>query len=328
MSKSILVTGGTGFLGSALVRRLVRDGHRVRVLDNNSRGVVRRLADILDDCDYVQADIRNPTAVANAIDGVDCVCHLAHVNGTRFFYEEPELVLDVGVKGIINVIDGCLEHDVGDLVVASSSEVYQTPPVVPTDETAPLSVPDITNPRYSYGGSKILSELMTMNFGRKHFERAVIFRPHNVYGPDMGGEHVLPEFILRMRALKDHPHDPLKFPIQGTGQDTRAFVFIDDFIDGLMLIIEKGEHLGIYHVGTSEEITIRDVAVEVGRYFDRDIEVVPGPPALGGTARRCPDISKLKSLGFAPRVSFKQGIPIIAKWYDENAAIFGNGAAE
>jgi len=326
MGKSILVTGGSGFLGSALTRRLIRDGHRVRVLDNNSRGAMRRIEDVIDDCEFIQADVREPAAVADAIEGMDCVCHLAYVNGTRFFYEKPELVLDVGIKGMRDVIDGCLKHNVGDLVVASSSEVYQTPPSVPTDESVPLSIPDITNPRYSYGGGKILSELMTMNYGRKHFERAVIFRPHNVYGPDMGGEHVLPEFALRMRKLKDHPDERVKFPIQGTGQDTRAFIFVDDFIDGLSLVIDKGEHLGIYHIGTTEEIAISDAAIEVGRYFNREIEVVPGPPAPGGTPRRCPDISKLTALGYSSKVPFKQGVPLIAKWYDENADMFAGGS--
>jgi len=322
MGKTILVTGGSGFLGSALVRRLVRDGHRVRVMDNNSRGDLRRLAEVIDDCEFIQADIREPQPVADAIQGVDCVCHLAYVNGTRFFYEKPDLVLDVGVKGMVNVIDGCMKHGVGDLVVASSSEVYQTPPTVPTDESAPLSIPDITNPRYSYGGGKILSELMTMNFGRAHFERAVIFRPHNVYGPDMGGEHVLPEFILRMKKLKGSVEGRVPFPIQGTGQETRAFIYVDDFIDGLNTVIEKGEHLGIYHIGTDEEITIADAATEVGNYFGREIEVRPGKLQAGGTLRRCPDISKLRSLGFAPKTSFKDGVPLIARWYDENSGLF------
>ena len=86
------------------------------------------------------------------------------------------------------------------LVLASSSEVYQTPPQVPTDESAPLVVPDPLNPRYSYGGGKIISELMAINYGRKYFERVLIFRPHNVYGPDMGFEHVIPQFALRLKT--------------------------------------------------------------------------------------------------------------------------------
>src|SRR5215218_821288 len=139
------------------------------------------------------------TTIHAAVRGIDEVHHLAFVNGTEFFYSAPELVLDVGVKGMINVIDACRAAGVGRLVLASSSEVYQTPPRVPTDETVPLVVPDPANPRYSYGGGKIISELMAINYGRRHFDRVLIFRPHNVYGPDMGFEHVIPQFVLRLK---------------------------------------------------------------------------------------------------------------------------------
>jgi len=229
----------------------------------------------------------------------------------------PELVLEVAVKGMINVIDGCIKENVKELILASSSEVYQTAEKVPTDESVKLSVPDPLNPRYSYGGGKIICELLAINYGRKHFDRTVIFRPHNVYGPDMGWEHVIPQFVLRMKELSKQNNT--KFPIQGTGKETRAFCFIDDFIDGLMLVMEKGENLGIYHIGTMEEITIQKVAEEVGKYFEKKIEVIPGEEAKGGTKRRCPDISKLKKFGYEPKVSFDEGLKIIAKWYDENS---------
>ncbi len=176
----ILVTGGSGFIGSALVKALVRDGHAVRVLDDNSRGAPRRLADVAKDVEFIGGDVRDAAAVAGAVRGVDEVHHLAFVNGTEFFYSQPDLVLDVGVKGMVNVIDACRAANVRNLVLASSSEVYQSPPQVPTDESAPLIVPDPTNPRYSYGGGKIISELMALNYGRKHFDRVLIFRPHNV----------------------------------------------------------------------------------------------------------------------------------------------------
>ena len=130
-AKSYLVTGGTGFIGSALVRRLVKEGYQVRVLDNQSRGSAARLADITDELEFVSGDIRDPETVQQAAKGVDSVFHLAFVNGTEFFYSKPELVLDVGVKGMVNVLDACLKHDIGELVLASSSEVYQTPPTVP-----------------------------------------------------------------------------------------------------------------------------------------------------------------------------------------------------
>ncbi len=321
VARKYLVTGGTGFLGSALVKGLLHSGYRVRSLDNNSRGSLERLGQYAADVEIVEGDIRDLETVSRAVQGVDCVCHLAYVNGTRFFYEKPGLVLEVGVKGIMNVLDACLKADVGDLVVASSSEVYQTPPTVPTSEDVPLVVPDPLNPRYSYGGGKIISELLALNYGRTLFQRTVIFRPHNVYGPNMGWEHVVPEFVLRMRAMaQQQPSGLIRFPIQGSGQETRSFVYIDDFTDGLLRVIEQGKNLNIYNIGTREELTIAEVAHHIGRYLGREVEVAPGKLQPGSTVRRCPDITKIQALGYSPRYTFAEGLVPTALWYEENAS--------
>ncbi|MFC1606533.1 NAD-dependent epimerase/dehydratase family protein [Candidatus Latescibacterota bacterium] len=319
-NRKVLVTGGTGFIGSALVKRLVKDGVDVRVLDNDLRGAASRLDDVSDSIDLVQADIRDASAVSAACSGMEAVIHLAYLNGTEYFYSKPDLVLDIGVKGMVNVIDGCRNEGIKELFLASTSEVYQTPRTIPTDESAELSVPDPLNPRYSYGGGKIISELMTINYGRKYFDRAVIFRPHNVYGPNMGWEHVIPQFSLRMKKVAEKSSGKsVEFLIQGSGKETRSFVYIDDFIDGVMLLLDKGEHLGIYHIGTMDEITIAQAAVEVGRYFGKDVTVIPGELLKGGTLRRCPDITKMKDIGYSPKISFQDGFARTVKWYDEHS---------
>jgi nucleoside-diphosphate-sugar epimerase len=324
-SRRVLVTGGSGFIGAALARRLLHDGCSVRVLDDNSRGAPRRLADIADAVDMRIGDIRDAKAVAEAVRGVDEVHHLAFVNGTGLFYSHPELVLDVGVKGIVNVIDACRQHGVGTLVLASSSEVYQTPPRIPTDETVPLIVPDPHNPRFSYGGGKIISELMAINFGRKYFERVLIFRPHNIYGPDMGWEHVIPQFALRLhRAIGRFPSGPLPFPLQGNGAETRSFCHISDLVEGVMVMRAHGAHLGIYHIGTAEEVTIAGLAAAMAACLGREVEINPGPAAEGGTRRRRPDISKLAALGYRPRVALATGLPPTVRWYLEHAHMAPN----
>jgi nucleoside-diphosphate-sugar epimerase len=318
--RHILVTGGSGFIGSALVKALVSGGNRVRVLDDNSRGHPRRLKGVAGEIEFFDGDIRDADAVSRAVAGVDEVHHLAFVNGTEFFYSAPELVLDVGVRGMINVIDACRHHGVGTLLLASSSEVYQTPSEIPTGESVPLTVPDPLNPRFSYGAGKLISEIMAINFGRKFFQRVLIFRPHNAYGPDMGFEHVIPQFATRLHALaKKQPSGRLDFEIQGTGDETRSFCFVDDLVAGVMVMREKGEHLGIYHVGTSEEVTIADLARRTARAAGREIDLVAGPLAAGGTPRRCPDISKLAALGYKPRVSLEEGLKPTLEWYWRNA---------
>jgi nucleoside-diphosphate-sugar epimerase len=300
MTKTYLVTGGAGFLGCALVRRLVREGNRVRVLDNESRGHIGRLHDLAGSFEYMAGDIRDSRAVERAVCGVDSVCHFAFVNGTEFFYTKPDLVLDVGVRGIVNVIDAC-------------------PPDIPTSETVPLSIPDPTNPRYTYAAGKIISEIMALNYGRTRFQRVLIFRPHNVYGPEMGWEHVIPQFVVRMRKLLRAESDTVHFPIQGTGEQTRSFVFIDDFINGLMEGIRSGTHLGIYNIGTREEVAIAELAQMVGNFFGKHVKIIPSSPALGGASRRCPDISKIVAMGYKPSISLREGLAITAKWYDENS---------
>ena len=314
-NRRLLVTGGTGFIGSAAVRALVKAGARVRVLDNDSRGSRRRLADLASEVELIVGDIREPAEVKRAARQVDAVLHLAAVNGTELFYSKPELVLEVAVKGMMNVLDACIENSVKELFTASSSEVYQTPPAIPTGETVPLSVPDPLNPRYSYGGGKIISELLTVNYGRKFFERAVIFRPHNVYGPDMGREHVVPQFILRLKDLAARQPGRLRFPIQGSGKETRAFLFIEDFVRGLLTVMARGRHLNIYHIGAGQETTVADLAQGVARCLGREIEVVPGALTAGSTPRRCPDIGKVRALGFAPQVPLAAGLARTVPWY-------------
>ena len=314
--RQILVTGGSGFIGSALVKALLRDGNRVRVLDDNSRGAPRRLKQVEKDIEFIAGDIRDLKSVEAAVRGMDEVHHLAFVNGTEFFYSAPELVLDVGVKGMLNVVDACRSANVRTLVLASSSEVYQTPPKVPTDESAPLIVPDPHNPRLSYGAGKIISEVIAINYGRKYFERVLIFRPHNVYGPDMGWEHVIPQFALRLKkAAAERANDPLPFEIQGDGRQTRSFCHVDDLVRGVMVMRAKGEHLGIYHIGTTEEVTIAELAKRMAAYAGREISLVARPSPAGGTARRCPDIAKLSKLGYVPQVSLSAGLPPTIDWY-------------
>ena len=117
-------------------------------------------------------------------------------------------------------------------------------------------------------------------------------------------------------------------PGPGDGEETRSFIYVDDCIEGIILVMENGAHLGIYHVGTMEERTIESVARAVGRHFGREIEIVPTAVAVGSTPRRCPDTSRLKALGFAPRVAFEEGLEHTARWYDMHANERPKGADE
>ena len=302
-NKTFLVTGGTGFIGSNIVKMLIKKGYQVKVFDNNSRGNLGKLAKFKNKINFIKGDIRNKKHFNKALKNTNAVIHLAYVNGTKYFYNQPVKILDIAVKGILNVLEGCIENNIRELYLASSSEVYQTPNKIPTDEKEPLKVPDVHNPRYSYGGGKILTELMGVNYGKKYFKRLIIFRPHNVYGPNMGNEHVIPEFINRFKKLKGK-----KFKIQGNGTETRSFIYIDDFVQAFYQILKKGKHLEIYNIGTKEKVTIKKLALKLSKIFKKKIIIKKSSLTKGSTKKRLPNIKKIKSLGFKQKINLEKGL--------------------
>src|SRR5262249_25660616 len=151
---------------------------------------------------------------------------------------------------------------------------------------------------------KLAAELIAFNYGRTGFDRVVVFRPHNVYGPDMGFEHVIPELTVRAAAAiaASSPQGPVPFPIKGDGRQTRAFIHVDDFTDGLRAVIDAGRHLNVYHIGNPDEVSVETLAHMIFHEFGRVPAFEHEPAPAGETRRRCPDIAKLRGLGFAPRI--------------------------
>ena len=306
--KTFLVTGGTGFIGSNISGLLVNKNYNVKIFDNNSRGSIQKIKDFKKKIKFIKGDVRNKQSLNKALKNTDAVIHLAYVNGTKYFYSKPVLVLDIAIKGILNIIEGCIENKIKELYLASSSEVYQTPNKIPTDEKEPLKIPNIFNPRYSYGAGKIITELMGIHYGKKYFKKLIIFRPHNVYGPNMGFEHVVPEFINRFKKLKGK-----NFKIQGTGNEIRSFIYIEDFLRAFSLILNRGKHLNIYNIGTSQRIKIKDLAYKLSKMFKKKIIIKKTSLAKGGTFIRVPDINKIKKLGFKPKFNLNKGLKKILK---------------
>lgn len=315
----VLLTGGGGFVGAALCEELVQAGHEVVAFDNNSRGHARRLASFGDSVRFVKGDVRNNDDVLRAAAGCEVIWHLAYINGTRYFYERPDDVLEVGIKGALNTIEAALSVGARRYVLASTSETYNEPVHVPTPESEALKIPDVTNPRFSYGGGKIASELMTLHIGGRRGLETIIFRPHNFIGPDMGYEHVVPEISIRIVELTDGlKRDAVDLPIQGDGTETRSFCYITDGAKGAFLAGEHGASGEIYHVGTEDEVSISDAVRLIGDALGVKVTIVPGERRAGGTSRRCPDISKLRTLGYVPQVGLEESIARTARWYADH----------
>jgi len=310
--KTFLVTGGTGFIGSNICRYLLNKNYAVKIYDNNSRGNFNKIKGIKKKIKFYKGDIRNKELLNKALKNTDAVIHLAYVNGTKYFYSKPVLILDIAVKGILNVIESCVKHNVKELYLASSSEVYQTPDKIPTDENETLKIPNIFNPRFSYGGGKILSELMGVHYGKKYFKKLVIFRPHNVYGPNMGNEHVIPEFINRMKKITKKKQN---FIIKGSGNESRSFMYIDDFVNAFGLLIDKAKHLNVYNIGDSREIKINYLARQIAKIVKKKIKIIKSKIQEGSTKKRCPNINKIKKLGFKSQTKLEDGLNKTVKWY-------------
>ena len=312
----IAITGAGGFIGRSLAHRLADQDHQILALDNDFRGaldtipahenITRQHCDVLD-----LDDLRERFA------GMDAVFHLAAINGTGNFYRIPGQVLEVGIIGTHNALKATLANGVERFYVASSSEVYETPPIIPTPETVRCRVSDVFNPRYSYSGGKTAGELMTINYLRGTDTHFAIFRPHNVYGPQMGFEHVIPQLVkVILEEMDRHPGaDAVTIPLQGSGLETRAFIYVDDGVRAIELGTLHNPEGGLIHIGHPVETPIGELAVEIGRTLGVEVEPQPSPVVAGSPSRRCPDTARLRSLGFAAQVSLADGLEKTVSWY-------------
>jgi nucleoside-diphosphate-sugar epimerase len=310
--KNYLITGGSGFIGSAITKNLIEKGYSVTVLDDFSRGSISKLEEIKNNISFVNMDIRDSEKVINIFknNNFTGVIHLAYINGTENFYTRPEEVLEVAISGIQNIIQGIRLAKVDEFYLASSSEVYQNPEIFPTPEDIKLVVPDPYNPRYSYGLGKIIQEFMSLNF-LKDIRKVVIFRPHNIYGPDMGFGHVVPELFLKIKESKGG-----FIELKGNGRQQRSFCYIEDFISAFEILEDINTPSGIYNIGSNFESEIIEVAKIIANLCDRKLEFRSSQPPLGETSRRLPDLSKLKNIGYVPEYSIIDGLELYKQWFE------------
>jgi UDP-glucose 4-epimerase/UDP-glucuronate decarboxylase len=312
-----LITGGAGFLGCHTAEALADVGHQVVAADDFSRGsddgAIAALA-ARENVSLHRANLLLPAAWNSLTGKFDCVIHFAAINGTRHFYERPYEVLDVNISLVTEMLRWHRRSGQrGRIVFTSSSETYAgTSGVpVPTPETVVLTVEDMSNPRWSYATSKIAGESLVTNYGRTSGAPYVVIRPHNIYGPRMGNDHVIPEFAARI-AKKEDP-----FVING-GENTRAFCFVRDFVRGTVLAAITGRADGqVINVGDDrEEVRISDLAKLMFSVAGVSPKVVVRPAPAGSVVRRCPDISRARRLlGYEPQVNLREGVEATFKWY-------------
>jgi len=319
--KKVLITGGVGTIGYFLSKSLAEQGQFVTLADNLSRGKIDKdIEELLKmpNVKFEELDVTDSNQFKKLDSDYDFVYHLAAINGTKNFYTMPEKVLKVGVLGVINTLEWFKDLKHGKILFTSSNEAYasyinlQGGPI-PTPETVPLCIDDVTNPRWSYGGGKLAGELFFINYSRAYKFPMTIVRYHNNYGPRMGFEHVIPEFILRIMK-KEEP-----FKIFGA-KNTRAFCYISDTIRATQMAMESEKTNGeIVHIGNDqEEISMLDLAKKMFELFNwhpQKLEIEEAP--RGSVERRCPDLTKIKKLiGYNPQVALDEGLVKTYQWYN------------
>ena len=301
-----LVTGGAGFIGSNLVKSLsdLEEVETVYCVDLPNSPRFNDLR-VLPKVKIIESDLNRFESLGSLPAEPSVVFALAALNGTARFYTNPWMVLKGSFLPTLNVIEKYKSSV--PIIYSSSSEVYASTVenysgLVPTPETISPSLSNIHNPRWSYAGAKMLGEIALNAAAVEYGLRGAIVRYHNVYGPNMGLDHFVPDFISR---VKNNIRE-----ISG-GDNTRSFIYISDAVEGTIAAARMAtSEVPIYHLGTSDEITIKEAALEILKLMGQptdDLEVLDAPE--GSVMRRCPDISKAKKeLGWSPKVSFRSGI--------------------
>ncbi|MGH3648368.1 MAG: NAD-dependent epimerase/dehydratase family protein [Micromonosporaceae bacterium] len=310
---SALVLGGAGFIGLHLTRRLLADGHEVTIVDDFSRGRDDpELAAVRPHVALVHADLTDPSAYAE-LPRADHVYLLAAVVGVRNVERDPARVMRVNTLVTQQLLDWIAPPQ--RLFFASTSEAYAGAvtagvATVPTAEDVPLLVADVAAPRFAYAISKLWGEAAVIHAATAKGFGYVIGRFHNVYGPRMGADHVVPELALRAMSGED------PFTVYGTDQ-FRAFCYVADAADAMVRLMRSpGAHGEIVHIGNDTETNIGDLAKLVLRVVGVDPALRTEPAPAGSVARRCPDLAKLRALtGYEPTVPLEEGVRRTAEWY-------------
>ena len=311
-NKIILITGGSGFIGKYITKFFIKRNFFVINFDVNPIKNFKSK-----NYKFIKGDITKIKNLKKAFTkNIKYVFHLAAINGTKNFYQFPVKVLEVSSLGILNVCRLCEDFKVKKLFIFSSSEVYNESKIIPTDEKIEIKIPDITNPRFSYAGGKILSELIGLNYAlEKKIKNVIIIRPHNVYGSDMGFGHVIPELYKKIFPSKFSKN--IKLKIIGSGNEIRSFIYIDDFLNGFYTVFKRGINRNIYNIGNNEPINIKKLVSIFAKLLNIRIKILKQKGHLGGPKKRIPNITKIKNLGYKKKYNIYNGL----KKYLENEKI-------
>lgn len=303
----VLITGGAGFIGSHLADAYLRRGDEVFVIDDLSTGSIRNIEHLKKQpkFHYTIDTVQNQPVTAELIDQCDVVVHLAAAVGVKLIVESPVRTIETNVHGT-EVVLSLANKKKKKVLIASTSEVYGLSAEVPFREDGNLVMGATTKGRWSYACSKAIDEFLALAYWRERKLPTVIVRLFNTVGPRQTGQYgmVIPTFVKQ--ALAGRP-----ITVYGDGKQSRCFGYVGDVVGALINLMDHTDAVGeVFNVGSTEEITIHELAQRVKKLTRSESEIVFVPydeayeEGFEDMPRRIPDISKVSALvGFRPTMT-------------------------
>jgi UDP-glucose 4-epimerase len=313
---NVLITGGSGFIGSHIVEHYQGIADEIRVLDNLRTGYKRNLQGLK--CRFIEGSITDRDLVNRAVQGVDYVFHLAALVSVPESMAKPAECVDINVKGLLNVLEASAQAGVKKLVFASSAAIYGDNPTVPKVESM------LPGPKSPYAITKLDGEYyLGMFTGEGRLETAAI-RFFNVFGPrqDPKGAYAAAVPIFIESAARNGP-----ITVFGDGEQTRDFIYVKDIVGALTFAAQTPGVTGVFNAGYGGQITINQLAREIINAAGSTSEVIHGPARAGDVKHSRASAAKLRSAGWTPQHTLQEGLAVTLGFF-KTAAVCANSAPQ
>jgi nucleoside-diphosphate-sugar epimerase len=311
MSETFLVTGGAGFIGSHIAHRLLREGAKVRIVDNLSTGKKERLRDVERCIEFIEDDLADRRVCDRAVQGVEYVLHQAAVPSVHRSIQDPVETNRANIIGTLNLLESCREHGVRRLVYAASSSAYGDTQVLPKKEDmAP-------NPLSPYALQKFVGERYCKLYNDLYGLETVSLRYFNVFGPsqDPWSEYsaVIPKFATRLQSGQS-------LVVYGDGEQSRDFTYIDNVVEANILAIKaRRTHGAVINIGCGESLTLNRLIQFLEEVLRVQAVVDYEPPRRGDVRHSLADISLARDvLGYQPKVTVLEGLRQTVEFFVSN----------